>query len=764
MNDSFDLVCCSLEDWDDVWRRNQFLVRELLELEPRCRVLFVEPPNDLLYGIRQGRLGRPRPLVRPVKDMPNVWALKPYKVLPRVLGGGADRQLARQVEHVVADLGFERPLLWINDTAYATLAARVRWPVLYDVTDDWLLAEAAPRELRRRQRREAFLLARANEVVVCSPGLAAARGRERPVRIITNAVDAARYRVPTERPPDLPRDPVAVYVGTLHRDRLDVGLVLRAADAAPGIQFAFVGPVALGGDDVATLRARPNVSLLGPRPSASVPAYLQHASVLVVPHVVNAFTNSLDPIKAYEYLAAGRPVVTTPVAGFRDLRIGHVTCADGARFADSVIEAASRNGRFPVPALPSWREQAAAFRDALVDARDQTAGRHLRVVYLDHSSQLSGAELALARLLPALTGVDPVVLLAEPGPLQARLAHEGIRAEIVVLGERTQSLRRDRLHAGRLPVSALWDAARYVMTLRGRIRELQPDLVHTNSLKAAVYGSIAGRLAGVPVVCHVRDRIASDYLPRPAVFGVRRVLRYLPSGLIANSTATLDTVGLPRRLARRPTNAVVHDVVHPAATRSSPRRSGPFRVGMIGRLAPWKGQHIFLDAFAAAFAGSDTRAVIVGSAMFGEDDYAEDLGRRAAALGIAERVEFSGFVEDVYGAMSSMDALVHASVTAEPFGQVVVEAMAAGVPVVATAAGGPLEVIEAGVNGLLVPPGDVAALADALRTLHGDPALRSRLAMAARADSTRFHPEVIAEQVQCVYESVLRPKGGGEHH
>ena len=102
-----------------------------------------------------------------------------------------------------------------------------------------------------------------------------------------------------------------------------------------------------------------------------------------------------------------------------------------------------------------------------------------------------------------------------------------------------------------------------------------------------------------------------------------------------------------------------------------------------------------------------------------------------------------------------MDVAVHASVIAEPFGQVVVEAMAAEVPVVATAAGGPLELIESGITGLLVTPGDVDALADALRKLHDDPALRQSLAAAAAATVARFDAETIARQIQDVYDAVI---------
>src|SRR3954464_11108830 len=80
------------------------------------------------------------------------------------------------------------------------------------------------------------------------------------------------------------------------------------------------------------------------------------------------------------------------------------------------------------------------------------------------------------------------------------------------------------------------------MLLRGRLRQVRPDIVPTNSLKAAIYGGLAGRLAGVPVVWHVRDRIADDYLPPPAVCLVRALSRVLPTAIVANCQSTLSTL------------------------------------------------------------------------------------------------------------------------------------------------------------------------------------------------------------------------------
>jgi glycosyltransferase involved in cell wall biosynthesis len=135
--------------------------------------------------------------------------------------------------------------------------------------------------------------------------------------------------------------------------------------------------------------------------------------------------------------------------------------------------------------------------------------------------------------------------------------------------------------------------------------------------------------------------------------------------------------------------------------------------------------------------------------------YAEGLRVLAGELGIADRVEFRGFSEDVAGELGQIDILVNASTTPEGFGQVVVEGMAAGCAVVASAAGGPAEVITDGVDGLLYRPGDVEGLAQVLVRLAADPPLRSRLGAAARQRASDFTPERAAGKVMDLYGQLV---------
>jgi teichuronic acid biosynthesis glycosyltransferase TuaH len=749
------IVVCSLEAWDDVWRRNQFLVRELLDADPHLRVLFVEPAFDRLHRLTAGGGGDRKRGLRSARPDGRLIVLEPVKTLPRVLGGFADWSLRRQVRLTVSRLGFDDPTLWVNDASYACLAQETGWSTLYDITDDWLRSSQTERARRRLRENEARLFSRAGAVVVCSADLVASRRQQRlDLELVPNAVDVEHFSRPQDRPTDLPKAPIAVYVGTLHEDRLDIDLIADLAGAIPNLAIVLVGPSSLNAVSIERLATHRNVTLLGPRPHAVVPAYLQHADIVIVPHIVSPFTESLDPIKAYECLAVGRPTVATPVAGFRALP-SPVVVAERESFVAGVANTLARDYTVVNSVVPSWTERAVAFAGALRRARDPKS-RRTSVVFVDHCAELSGGELSLVRLLPALKSVDVHVVLGEQGPLAGRLRAAGATVEVLELDQGVQHTRRDEVKVTSIGWRRLLAAGRDVSTLRRRLREISPDIIHTNSLKAAIYGGFAGRLAGVPVIWHIHDRIAPDYLPRQTVMAVRLLSKILPNEIIVNSRATGETLGPRTKYHVVPSPIAESDLRYEPADPATHAR--PFRVAMVGRLAPWKGQHVFLEAFARASLDGDAEAVIAGTAMFGEDDYAEALRDQAQELGIAHCIEFAGFVEDVPTLIRGVDVVVHASVRPEPFGQVVVEGMAASRAVIASAAGGPLEIITDGIDGILVPPGDSTLLAAALSRLAADPELRFRLGAAARERARAFSPDVVGTMVTRVYSDVLKCK------
>jgi glycosyltransferase involved in cell wall biosynthesis len=388
--------------------------------------------------------------------------------------------------------------------------------------------------------------------------------------------------------------------------------------------------------------------------------------------------------------------------------------------------------------------------------------RPVRALIFDHTAQLGGGEIALYDLVRFLdrSRVTPVVVLGSEGPLADKLRSldatgKGVELHILPMAEEVLHTKKDSLGAGSLlQAGKLLHAVGYIGGLARFIREQQIDLIHTNSLKADILGGIAGKLAGCPVIWHIRDRIEPDYLPAKVVWLMRRLARVLPRYVIANSTATLATVHLDGKV---PGSAVASGV-------DMNRFEAPVRpvmpanptVGIVGRLCGWKGQHIFLEAAAMVRREwLDVRFQVIGAALFQEKYIEEELKTLAARLGLTDVVEFTGFRSDVNELIQQLTILVHASTTGEPFGQVIVQGMAASKPVVATNGGGVPEIVVDGVTGYLVPMSDAPAMAAAIGRLLAHPAEAAEMGRKGRERIVgKFTIESSAHAIEAIYDSV----------
>lgn len=548
--------------------------------------------------------------------------------------------------------------------------------------------------------------------------------------------------------------------------RMGVGVLLDAwqqlARQNPDARLLIAGDGELRESLQERVRASPElsgVSLLGRLSDDELICLYSAADVNVVP------TLSFEGfgLIVLEAAACGTPSIVTDSGGLPEAVAGMgdelvVAAGDAAALAQRLSSAAA--GELPSRARTrrwverhAWAGVAAAHRELfqrVLRPRPQRPPRP-RVVYLDHVARMSGGELSLLRLLRALRDVDAHVILSGQGPLVDRLQRDGVSVEVLPLSDRAREVRKDDIRATGLSAGALLDSVRYTLRLARRLRRLRPDLVHTYSLKAGVYGAAASRLARIPVIWHVHDRIASDYLPRLAVLGVRLLLRWLPQLVVSNSEVTRQTV-------RRGHGSLVIPAITEPLPPSAKTRTGQLTIGIVGRLASWKGQDVFLRAFAQAFAAGEQRGLIIGAPLFGAEEqvYALRLQELACELGIAERIEFRGHRDDIATELRALDVLVHASTIPEPFGQVIIEGMSTGLPVIAPRGGGPEEIITDGVDGVLYERGDVSALAQAMRQVANDPGLRSRLSSAAVLRARDFSADVIVPQVMEAYDRVLK--------
>ncbi len=387
--------------------------------------------------------------------------------------------------------------------------------------------------------------------------------------------------------------------------------------------------------------------------------------------------------------------------------------------------------------------------------------RMYRVAYLDHTARWSGGEVALFNLLTNLDQtVEPLVVLAEDGPLAERLREKGMDVRIIHLDEKVRNRNRNTINFQ--VFSSAIKTYLYGKAVGRVLREEKVVCVHTNSLKSAIYGAVAAKSAGIPLIWHIHDIIEAPYLRKIVAFFMKLLVKYLPDGVIANSNATMATLNLSQATTKKKT------IAYPSYFGQIGRMNEPqledkddrFIVLLVGRLADWKGQHILLEA-AKSFAKRNVEFWIAGDALFEADAvYKQQLIQYIREHGLFN-VKMLGHVNDISQLMSQADLLVHTSVIPEPFGQVIVEGMAVGLPVIASNAGGPREIVLNEETGLLIPPGKAERLIEAIQWMIEHPEERKEMGEKAMSrvkelfliehtvqKITSFYPQVISGRIK----------------
>jgi glycosyltransferase involved in cell wall biosynthesis len=368
-----DLLVIGLEDWDEVERRHQLLLREISHRHPKAQILFVESPARLtlprrLNGLAVRRVAPAVARIRIVRPLPE------WTAASRAANDAAE---AVQLRRALSQLGMVSPLLWTKASRSIGLVDRLDLSgVVYDLTDDWAAVESQP-DRRQVMRAEMELLARRADVIfACSTTLTRnAFEWNESTHHLPNAVEPPGP--PAPRPSDLdhlPR-PIFGYAGTLHESRLDIELIVASARSRPSATFAFLGPDLLARRARRRLFSAPNVRYLGVRPHAEVRAYVEAFDVCLIPHRVTDFTRSLDPLKVYEYLAAGRPIVSTPLPVAPELA-EHLTYAGSANelvgLAERELEAdgpSRQRARRAAVSEHTWAARADTVEQVLAERR-----------------------------------------------------------------------------------------------------------------------------------------------------------------------------------------------------------------------------------------------------------------------------------------------------------------------------------------------------------------------------------------------------------
>lgn len=393
----------------------------------------------------------------------------------------------------------------------------------------------------------------------------------------------------------------------------------------------------------------------------------------------------------------------------------------------------------------------------------------------------------LAEFRACRPGWSLKVILGDDGPLFGAVSALGVACDVLpmpgrlaALGDAGLDLSRGGVGGGALGRLALAGrgtgaalaASGYLRRLRRAVRAEAPDLVHTNGMKAHVLGARAAPRR-VPVVWHLHDYPGSRaVMGRLLRWSARRGVR----GVAVSRSVAADAAGVlgPRvpvdlvynavdlaRFAPGPGDGAWLD----ARAGLPPAAAGTLRVGLVATYARWKGHEVFLEAAGRLSGGPPARFFVVGGPLYrsaGSQYTADELRAAADRLGLAGRVGFVGHQDEPSAVYRALDVVAHASTRPEPFGRVIVEAMACGRAVVASRAGGAVELFEDGVSALGCPPGDPGALAAALARLIADPEARRALGASGRAEAVaRFGRDRLAGEWSRVYRDALGGPGPG---
>ncbi|MEY2536720.1 MAG: hypothetical protein QOG67_460 [Verrucomicrobiota bacterium] len=381
----------------------------------------------------------------------------------------------------------------------------------------------------------------------------------------------------------------------------------------------------------------------------------------------------------------------------------------------------------------------------------------LRILYVHNSADIYGASRSLLRLLGTLdtNRFEPLVVLPEDGPLKSRLEDLNITVcvdpSLAIVDRYTSPL---LLFFYRYPIS--------VSRLSRLIRRANIGLVHTNTA-VIISPGLAAKLSGVPHVWHVRESFAE--FPGFLWKLYSAYMRMVSNKIVCVSTAIAKQFPPSEKIA------VIHNgfSIDEFALDQDPLRQefrNRFNIGptefvavCIGRIK-WKrkGQEFLIKAAALLRdAGNPFTTVIVGQPWPGNEDHLVRLHALVNELRLQDRVIFTGELSDARPAYAASDVMVLPSAQPEPFAGVVMEAMAMGKPVIATALGGSLDQVVDGETGYLVPPSDPGSLAEKLSVLMNDPEMRTQMGRAGQLRiETQFTLQQTVDKLEKVYGDLLK--------
>lgn len=296
----------------------------------------------------------------------------------------------------------------------------------------------------------------------------------------------------------------------------------------------------------------------------------------------------------------------------------------------------------------------------------------------------------------------------------------------------------------------------YSLLVFYNIKKVRPEVIHLNNHLDQWSSVLSARLAGLPCIIHQRAFASPSRLLRFSARYAERIItisdaikeQLISIGIEGNKIITIyNTIDLP---AESPCFGNINTLTKMGI-------DGRPTCAVFGRITTWKGQHVFIKALAIVKKEiPNICGIVVGSAPKGAGSYLKELKSLVQELSLNENIIFTGYISNVIQLYSEIDVITHTSVEPEPFGRTIIEAMNIGKPVIATAMGGPLEIIEDGVDGFLIEPDNALSLAEQIIILLKDETKRDSIGMnAQRKIKQKFSLERQANKLRNIYLYII---------
>ncbi len=369
-----------------------------------------------------------------------------------------------------------------------------------------------------------------------------------------------------------------------------------------------------------------------------------------------------------------------------------------------------------------------------------------KILFTDHQAELGGGEIELLEIIKNinLEKFYPVVLLGATGPFYEALKREKIETIIQELPVYFRTLKRSTSISTSIfsYIRSAISMPRFTAAAAGIIKDLNAEVVYANTVKSLVYAAKAAKKCNAKLIWHLHDCLTKDFYP-PGV-----IPRIISSSKLADKIICVSEVVKKAYLKAggEDKNAIViyngvdtirfNPDINVEDIKGSLNAKDKKIISLIGRLEEWKGQKVFIRAAESVCRKrDDVIFLIAGGPLFGCKTYEQQLKAMVKDLRMEKKIIFLGHQTNPEIIMAASDIVTHCSTKPEPFGRDIIEAMACGVPVIASNIGASPEIIENGNTGLLIDPANPNALAEAITELLKQPQQMKLFSVNARQKS-----------------------------